>query len=84
MNIDTLENQLDTKFVQKFEKRTVKIKMKLLYVNKKCTSEKTNFCVQTSFSLSTLFLEQKKFTPQTHSLFRSTSFFAVTKMTTSI
>ena len=40
--------------------------------------------VQTLFSQSTLKLEQKKFTPQKHSLFRSTSYFGVTKITTPI
>ena len=40
--------------------------------------------VQTPFSHSTLNLEQKNFTPQNHSLFRSTSCFGVTKITTPI
>ena len=40
--------------------------------------------VQTPFSHSTLNLEQKNFTPQNHSLFRSTSYFGVTKITTPI
>ena len=40
--------------------------------------------VQTPFSQSTLNLERKKFTPQNHSLFRSTSCFGVTKITTQL
>ena len=49
----------------------------------KTTSEKANFCSNTDFSL--YFKNRvKKFTPQDHSLFRSTSCFGVTKITTSI
>ena len=44
----------------------------------KFTSEKANFCS------NTLNLERKNFTPQNHSLFRSTSCFGVTKITTPI
>ena len=40
--------------------------------------------VQTPFSHCTLKLERKTFTPQNHSLFRSTSCFGVTKITTPI
>ena len=40
--------------------------------------------VQTPFSYSTLKVERKKFKPQNHSLFRSTSCFGVTKITTPI
>ena len=40
--------------------------------------------VQTPFSHSTLKLEQKHFAPQNHSLYRSTSCFGVTKITTPI
>ena len=68
--------------IQKIEK-TVKIKVKLPHVNKKPQARKRIF-VQTLFSHSTLNLEQKKFTPQNHSLFRSTSCFGVTKITTPI
>ena len=50
---------------------------------KKNTSEKPNFCSITVFSLY-FNLEQKKFTPQNHSLFRSISCFGVTKITTPI
>ena len=40
--------------------------------------------VQTPFSHSTLNLERKNFRPQNHSLFRCTSCFGVTKITTPI
>ena len=50
---------------------------------RKTTNEKANF-FQTPFSHSTLILKQKQFKPQTHSLFRSTTCFGVTKMTTPI
>ena len=68
--------------IQKNEK-TVKIKVKLPHVNKKLQARKRIF-VQTSFSHSTSKLEQKNFTQQFHSLFRSTSCFGVTKITTPI
>ena len=67
---------------QKIEK-TEKIKAKLPHVNKKPLARKRIF-VQTPFSHSTLYLERKNFTPQNHSLFRSTSCFGVTKITTPI
>ena len=63
--------------------KTVKIKVKLPDVNKKPLARKRIF-VQTPFSHSTLNLERKNFTPQNHSLFRSTSYFGVTKITTPI
>ena len=47
----------------------------------KTTIEKANF-FHTPFSHSTLKLERKKFKPRNHSLFRSTSLFKVTKITT--
>ena len=77
-----LENHLEKNPIQKTEK-TVKIKVKLPHVNKKPLARKRNF-VQTPFSHSNLNLEQKNFTPQNHSLFRSTSCFGVTKITTPI
>ena len=58
MNIDTLENHLEKNSVKKL-KKTVKCKVKLPYVNKKTTNEKKNFCVQTSFSHSTVKLSAK-------------------------
>ena len=76
------ENHLEKNPIQKFEK-TVKIKVKLPHVNKKPLARKRIF-IQTPFSHSTLKLEQKIFTPQNHSLFRSTSCFGVTKITTPI
>ena len=76
------ENHLEKNPVQKIEK-TEKIKAKLPHVNKKPLARKQIF-VQIPFSHSTLKLERKKFTPQNHSLFRSTSCFGVTKITTPI
>ena len=76
------ENHLETNQIQKIEK-TVKIKVKLPHVNKKTTGEKANFCANTVFSLFFKFRAQK-FTPKNHSLFRSTSCFGVTKITTPI
>ena len=48
---------------------------------KKTTSEEANFCSNTVFSLY-FKIEANNFTPQNHSLFRSTSCFGVTKITT--
>ena len=76
------ENHLEKIPIQKLEK-TVKIKVKLPHVNKKPLARKRIF-VQTPFSHSTLNLERKNFTPQKHSIFRSTSCFGVTKITTPI
>ena len=76
------ENQLEKNPIQTIEK-TVKIKVKLPHVNKKPVATNRIF-VQTPFSHSTLKLEQNSFTPQNHSLFRSTSCFGVTKITTPI
>ena len=76
------ENHLEKKSIQKIEK-TEKIKSEIAACEQKTTSEKANF-VQTQFSHSTLYLARKKFTPQNHSLFRSTSRFGVTKITTPI
>ena len=44
------ENQLEKNPIQKIEK-TVKIRVKLPHVNKKTTTEKANFCSNTSFAL---------------------------------
>ena len=76
------ENHLEKNPIQKIEK-IVKIKVKMPHVNKKPLARKRIF-VQTPFSHSTLNLERKNFTPQNHSLFRSTSCFGVTKITTPI
>ena len=64
-------------------RKTVKINVKLPHVNKKLLARKRNF-VQTPFSHSTLKLEQKKSTPQNHSLFLSISCLGVTKITNPI
>ena len=66
--------------IQKIEK-TVKIRVKLPHVNKKPLPRNRTF-VQTPFSHSTLKLEHKNFTPQNHSLFRSTLCCGVIKITT--
>ena len=71
------ENHLETNPLQKNEK-TVKIRVKLPHVNKKPLPKNRNF-VQTPFSHCTLKLERKKFTPQNHLLFRSSSCFGVKK-----
>ena len=63
--------------------KKVKIKVKLPHVNKKPLARKRTF-VQTPFYHSTLKIEQKTLTPQSHSLFRFTSCFGVTKITTTI
>ena len=65
------------------EQQTTKITVKLPHVNKTACeplARKLIF-VQIPFSHSTLKLERKNFTPQNHSLFRSTSRFGVTKIT---
>ena len=76
------ENHLEKNPIQKVEK-TVKIKVKLPHVNRKPLARK-RISVQTRFSHSTLKFEWKNFTPQNHSLFSSTSYFGVTKITTPI
>ena len=76
------ENHLEKNPIEKIEK-TVKIRVKLPHVNKKPLARNLIF-VQIAFSLSTLKLERKKFTPQNHSLFRFISCFGVTKITTPI
>ena len=77
------ENHLEKKSDPKNRKKEKKIKAKLPHVNEKPLARK-RILVQTPFSHSTLNLEQKNFTPQNHSLFRSTSCFGVTKITTPI
>ena len=76
------ENHLEKNPIRKIEK-TEKIKAKSPHVNKKPLARNRIF-VQTPFSHSTLNLEREKFTPQNQSLFRSTSCFGVTKITTPI
>ena len=75
----TIYKKIRSKNIEK----TVKIREKLPHVNKKPLPRNRIF-VQTPFSHSTLKLEQKKFTPQNHLLFRSISCFGVTKITTPI
>ena len=77
------ENHLEKKSDSKNWKKTVNIRVKLPHVNKKPLPRNWIF-VQTPFFHSTLKLERKNFTPQNHSLFRSTSCFGVTKITTPI
>ena len=75
------EDHLEKNSIQKIEKKIVKTKVKLPHVSKKPLARKRIF-VQTLFSHPILKLERKKFTLQNHSLFRSTSCFGVTKITT--
>ena len=84
MNYEWIKKTIEKKIrSKKIEKKTVKIKAKLPHVNKNPRARKRVF-VQTTFSDSNLKLERKNFTPQNHSLFRSTSCFGVTKITTPI
>ena len=62
--------------------KTVKIRVKMPHVKKNHYRE-TEFLFKHRFH-TTLKLEQKKFTPQNHSLFRSISCFGATKITTPI
>ena len=73
------KNKSDPKIL----KKTVNIEVKFPHVNKKTSSEKAHFCSNTVFSLY-FEIRAKKITPQNHSLFRSTSCFVVTKITTPI
>ena len=68
--------------IQKIEK-TVKTRVKWPNVNKKPLA-RTQIFVQTPFSYSSLKVMRKKFTPQKHSHFRSTSSFGLTKTFTLI
>ena len=68
---------------QKIEKKNSKNQSEVAACEQKPLARKRIF-VQTPFSHSTLKLEQKNFTPQNHSLFRSTLCFGVTKITTPI
>ena len=68
------ENHFEKYPIHKIEKKPVKIKIKLRHVNTKPLARKRIF-VQTPFSHSTSKLEQTIFTPQNHTLFRSTSCF---------
>ena len=81
MNYERIGKTLQTKI------RSTKSKKKNqseIAVNKKPLARKQIF-VQTPLSHSTLKIERKKtFKPQDHSLFRSTSGFGVTKITTPI
>ena len=77
------ENHLEKNPIQKIEKKNSKNQSEIAACEQKTTSEKAIF-VQTPFSDSTLNLERKNFTPQNHSLFRATSCFGVTKITTPI
>ena len=53
------ENALKKKSIQKSEKKTVKIRVKLPHVNKKTPSEKANLCSNTVFSLYFKFRAKK-------------------------
>ena len=68
--------------IQKIKKKTEN-QSEIAACEKKPVARKQIF-VQTPLSHSTLKLERKKFRPQNHSLFRSTSCFGVSKITTRI
>ena len=71
------------KFDPKNRKKNSKNQSEIAACEQKTTSEKANFCSNTAFSLYLTF-RANIFTPQNHSLFRSTSCFGVTKITTPI
>ena len=68
--------------IQKIEKKG-KNPSEIAACGQKTTSEKANFCSNAVFSLY-FKIKAKKFTPQKHSLFRSTSCLGVTIITTPI
>ena len=76
------ENHLEKNPIQKLEK-TAKNQSEIAACEQKTTTEKLNFCSNTIFALYYK-IRAKKFTPQNHSLFRSTSCFGMTKITTPI
>ena len=63
--------------------KTVNNQSKITTCEQKSLARKRNF-VPTQYSHSNLKLERKNFKPQSHTLFRSTSCFGVTKITTPI
>ena len=75
-------SEFEKPFLKKIKKRKKKTKNQCQNAacEQKTTSEKANFC---SYTVN-LKLEQKNFTPQNHSPFRSTSCFGVTKITNPI
>ena len=84
LGLERTMSELGEPFLKKSDKKIEKkIKVKMPHVNKKPLARKRIF-VQTPFSHSTLNLERKNFTPQNYSLFRSTSCFGVTEITTPI
>ena len=76
------ENHLEKKSDPK--NKNSKNQREIAACEQKTTSGKANFTKFHSLTRSTLKLEQKNFTPQNHSLFRSISCFGVTKITTPI
>ena len=83
MNCDWVwENYSEKNPIRNIEK-AVYIKVKLPHVNKKSLARK-RILFQKPFSHSTSKLEWKNVTPRNHSLFRSTSCFDVTEITTPI
>ena len=78
-----LRQLLRKKFYRKNRKNS-KNQSEIAASEQRTTSEKANFFVQTPLSHSTLKIEQKTFTSENHSLFRSTSCFGVSKITTPI
>ena len=70
------------KSIQKIEKKS-KNQREIAACEQKTTTNKANLCSNIVFSLYYK-IREKKFTPQSHSLFRSISCFGVTKITTPI
>ena len=87
LDLKRTKNGLGKTFRKKIRSKKLKKNSKnqseIAACEQKTTSEKANFCSNTVFSLYFEFRE-KNSTPQNHSLFRSTSCFGVTKITTPI
>ena len=76
-------NGLEKQFRKKSDpknRKNSKIQSEIAACEQKTNREKAKFCSNTVTSLY-FNLEQKNFTPQNHSLFRSTSCLGVTKIT---
>ena len=84
MNYELIEKPLRKNSDRKKSKKNSKDQSENAACEQKKSLARKRIFVQTPFSHSTLKLELKKFTSQNHSLFRSTSFFGVTKTTTPI
>ena len=86
LDLERTMNGLEKPFRKKSDpknRRNSKNQSEIAAIEQKITTEKTNFCSNTVFSLY-FKIRAKTITPQNHSLFRSTSCFGVTKNTTPI